>query len=91
MPPPCHQHDLDPGRMGLPQRREVAIRDLKLGVEQRAVDIRRQQPNGRRERLHYSQFYHSAVLHKPKAPAQFAQNLESEEKSPWFGLWKVVA
>src|SRR5689334_743376 len=46
VPPPRHQHNLDPGGMGLPERREIASRNLKLWIEQRAVDVGCQQPNG---------------------------------------------
>ena len=50
MPPPGHEHDLDPRRMRPPQRDQIALRNLKLWIEQRAVDIGRQQPDGRLEK-----------------------------------------
>jgi hypothetical protein len=46
MPPPGHQHNFDPRRMRTSQRGQVCLRNLKLWIEKRAVNISRQQPNG---------------------------------------------
>ena len=43
---PGHEHNLDPGRVRPPQRHQIALRNLKLWIKQRAVDISRQQPYG---------------------------------------------
>ena len=48
MPPSGDQHNLNAGRMRPPQRHQIAVRNLKLWIEQRAVDIGRQQPDGRK-------------------------------------------
>jgi len=47
MPPPRHQNNLNPRRMRPPQRHQIARGHLELWIEQRAVDIGRQQPDGR--------------------------------------------
>jgi hypothetical protein len=56
MPSSSHQHDFDTRGMRSPQGLQIAIRNLKLRIEQRAVDIGRQQPDGRVGNLHYVNF-----------------------------------
>lgn len=41
-----NQHDFDAGGMSSPQGSQIAVRNLKLWVQQRAVDVRGQQPYG---------------------------------------------
>ena len=47
MPPPSHQNNLNPCSVRPPQAPSVALRHLKLWIQQRPVDIGRQQPDGR--------------------------------------------
>ena len=44
------QHNLDPGRMRPPERLQIAIRNVKLRVQQRPINIGRQQSYGRGKR-----------------------------------------
>src|SRR6266487_5130222 len=58
MPSALRQHDLDPCRVCPPQRGQIAFGNLKLWIEQRAVDIGRQQPYGGFRKRHHPQWYH---------------------------------
>jgi hypothetical protein len=42
-----HDHDFDSGGVGAAQRREIAVGNFELWIEQGAVDIGRQQPDRR--------------------------------------------
>ncbi len=53
MPSSGHQHNFDAGAMGAPQSHQIAFGNLKLRIEQRAVDVGRQQSDGSPGNLHY--------------------------------------
>ena len=52
MAPPRDQHDFDARSMSPPQRHQILFRNLKLWIEQRAIDIGGKQADGTREGLH---------------------------------------
>jgi len=53
MTPPGDQHNFNARGVRPAQGSKIAVRDMKLGVEQGAVDIGRQQPDGRLRSLHH--------------------------------------
>jgi hypothetical protein len=46
VPPSRHQHDFDAGIMSVPQGSKIAVGNLKLRIEQRAVDIGSEKTDG---------------------------------------------
>ena len=50
------QHDLDPCGMRAAQGGQIAVGNLKLWIEQRAIDISRQQPYGTSGNRRHNQF-----------------------------------
>ncbi len=47
MPPPGDQHDFNPFPMSPAHGGEISVRDLKLRIEQRAVNIHGKKADGR--------------------------------------------
>src|SRR5271170_608114 len=66
VPPPGYQDDFDALLMGAAQRCKVYFRDLKLWIEQGAVDIGSQQTD---RRSHHRRVYHSRAEYRRTASA----------------------